>query len=102
MNPDAGQLIAAMNHPLRRRILRYLRRDRTVSAARLSRSLNVPLGNVCYHVKILAELEVLQLVSMRRVRGARESFYRPSLDGQADWVWKALEACQGRDDQPSD
>jgi DNA-binding transcriptional ArsR family regulator len=98
VSPDAGQLIAAMNHPVRRRILWDLRHGRAVSATQLSKSLDEPLANVCYHVNILVDLEVLKLVGMRQVRGAKESFYRSSLDQQESWPREALEACQRRDE----
>jgi len=98
MNPDATQLITAMNHPLRRRILRKAKVDRPVSATQLSRRLDAPLGSVCYHVKILVELDVLWPVCTKRSGGAKETFYRSDFDGRAPWAEVALEACRTGDE----
>jgi DNA-binding transcriptional ArsR family regulator len=66
----------ALSHPLRQRILQALN-QRVASPAELSVELDESLGNVSYHVKILAELEAIELVRTAPVRGALEHFYRP-------------------------
>jgi DNA-binding transcriptional ArsR family regulator len=69
------RLVKALGHPLRQRILQELR-DEAKSPSELARTLGEPLGNVSYHVKILAECEAVELVRTQPVRGAVEHFYR--------------------------
>lgn len=69
------RLIKALGHPLRQRILIALN-TRVASPSELSKELGEPLGNVSYHVKILAECEAIELVKTAPVRGAVEHFYR--------------------------
>lgn len=100
MPPDTPELIAALNHPLRRRILRaYLDgRFQAASSTLLANDVGMPLGNVAYHVKTLARLDVLQLVRREKVRGAEERFYALSLDEQYKCVRDVLEACRQSDE----
>jgi len=81
------RLVKALGHPLRQRILLELRDDEA-SPRRLAEALGEPLGNVSYHVKILAECEAIELARTEPVRGAVEHFYRatalPRLD-EAEW-----------------
>lgn len=82
------RLMKALSHPLRQRILQVLN-QRVASPAELSVELGESLGNVSYHVKILAELETIELVRTAPVRGALEHFYRPlvgSYFNQEDWL----------------
>jgi DNA-binding transcriptional ArsR family regulator len=82
------RLVKALGHPLRQRILRRLHDD-PVSPSQLAGALGEPLGNVSYHVKILAECEAIELVRTTPVRGAVEHFYRatalPRLT-EAEWT----------------
>ncbi len=54
------------------------------------------MTDVAYHVRVLRELEMIELVSTRQVRGATEHFYRsvaqPDLD---DEIWNRLLASCG-------
>jgi DNA-binding transcriptional ArsR family regulator len=68
------RLVKALAHPLRVRILAVLQ-DRVASPSDLADELNAPLGNVSYHVRILAQLELLKLVKKRPRRGAIEHYY---------------------------
>lgn len=96
--PDAAQWLAALNHPLRRRILRILGQTEVASATDISRATEVRLGNVAYHLKVLTDLEVLELVRRRQVRGAFEKFYRPApCDGEVAWVSVVLERTRDED-----
>ncbi len=94
---DATQWITALNHPLRRRILRTFRQEEVASATALCQRFEMPLSNVSYHVKVLVELNVLKLVHTRKVRGAKERFYRAILDGQEEWVRVVLEETRRSD-----
>ncbi len=98
MTPDAARWIAALNHPLRRHILRILRETKLASATEIARQKELRLGNVAYHVKVLADLEVLELVHRRQVRGAFEKFYRAAAaNGDGDWVAIVLERTRQSD-----
>lgn len=69
------RLVKALAHPLRVQILAVLE-DRTASPSDLAEELKAPLGNVSYHVRILAKLDLLKLVRKRQRRGAIEHLYR--------------------------
>ena len=69
------RLIKAIAHPLRHRILIQLN-ERQASPSVLAKDLGEPLGNVSYHVKILLENDVIELVDTKPVRGAIEHIYR--------------------------
>jgi DNA-binding transcriptional ArsR family regulator len=69
------QLVKALVHPLRQRILHELGDD-PASPSQLAERLAEPLGNVSYHVKILRECKAIELVRTTPVRGALEHFYR--------------------------
>jgi DNA-binding transcriptional ArsR family regulator len=68
------RLVKALAHPLRVQILGMLQ-DRTASPSDLAQELDAPLGNVSYHVRILAQLGLLKLVKKRPRRGAIEHYY---------------------------
>jgi DNA-binding transcriptional ArsR family regulator len=68
------RLVKALAHPLRVRILGVLQ-DRVASPSDLAEELKAPLGNVSYHVRILAQLDLLKLVKKRPRRGAIEHYY---------------------------
>ena len=69
------RLVKALAHPLRVQIMSVLQ-DRTASPSDLAEELKAPLGNVSYHVRILAKLDLLKLVRKRQRRGAIEHLYR--------------------------
>jgi DNA-binding transcriptional ArsR family regulator len=71
-------LIAAMRHPLRRKILQWMADGRKASPNELSKGLGEPLSNVAYHVRELVARGALRPDGERQVRGAREHFYRRS------------------------
>jgi DNA-binding transcriptional ArsR family regulator len=81
------RLVKALGHPLRQRVLQELREEEK-SPNQLAEALDEPLGNVSYHVKVLAECDAVELVRTVPVRGALEHFYRaralPRLD-EAEW-----------------
>ena len=65
MRPDKDvtdpRLVKALAHPLRFRILTVLD-ERMASPSELAEELGAPLGNVSYHVRILASLGLIRLV----------------------------------------
>jgi DNA-binding transcriptional ArsR family regulator len=95
--PTPEQLLKALGHPLRRRILRTIDQE-TMSPALLATDLRVPLSSVSYHVRVLADNDTLELVETRPVRGTLEHFYKLAFD--VDWARAALEAGPGEDGQP--
>lgn len=76
-----ADMISAIDHPLRRRILRLLLfgRDEVLSPAQISTDLGVPLGTVAYHVRVLAQLRAIERAGKRQVRGAVQRFFRTTI-----------------------
>ncbi len=72
--PDQG-IITALGHPLRARILSLLDVSEG-SPKELAERLGEKLGNVSYHVRILARLGLIELVRETPRRGAVEHHYR--------------------------
>ncbi len=102
MSANTTQWIMALNHPLRRQVLRVVEEGGTASATELCQRFELPLSNVSYHVKVMVDLGVLELVRTRKVRGARERFYRVASDRQASWVRVVLEDTRRGDSQVRD
>jgi DNA-binding transcriptional ArsR family regulator len=71
-------LVKALAHPLRVRILNYLD-QRTASPKQLAAEFDIPLGTVSYHVRALSSLGLLRLVARKPRRGAVEHYYRAEL-----------------------
>jgi DNA-binding transcriptional ArsR family regulator len=64
-----------MAHPLRVEILAILN-DRMASPNQLKKELEEGLSQVSYHVKVLRDYDMIELVKEEPVRGAVEHFYR--------------------------
>ena len=80
-------LARAFAHPLRAQVLGILE-ERRASPRELSDELNAPLGTVSYHVRILAKLELIKLVTETRRRGAVEHHYEAvGVARVSDRVW---------------
>jgi DNA-binding transcriptional ArsR family regulator len=73
----AQQVLQALNHELRRRIMRLILggRDAVVSPTEASQSLDAPLSNVSYHFRVLAKSRALDITKERPVRGSIKHFY---------------------------
>lgn len=82
-------LLTALKHPLRRGILREMQDGTQVSPRELAMSLEEPLSNVSYHVRVLADCGAVRLVRTKQVRGSTQHFYRSAVD--AKWVKAALD-----------
>lgn len=80
-------LVKALNHPVRVKALTILT-ERTASPKEISEQLEVPLSNVSYHVRVLDELGLIEIVEEESVRGSVAHFYksieRPLIDNP-DW-----------------
>jgi DNA-binding transcriptional ArsR family regulator len=80
----------ALGHPLRTAILVELN-QRTASPVGLARDLDEPIGNVSYHVRVLLDLDCIELVETRPRRGALEHFYRATARPElTDQEWATL------------
>src|SRR3712207_2003998 len=81
-----ARLVKALAHPLRVRILGVLD-ERVASPSELAEELDAPLGNVSYHVRILASLGLIRLVKETPRRGSVEHHYeavpRPMISEEA-------------------
>lgn len=73
-------LLAALNHPLRRRILRRMRDEEMISPKQLADDLRVPISGLAYHVRVLARCGAVTLVKVKPVRGAVKHFYRSTVE----------------------
>lgn len=92
MPPTASELISAVNHPLRRRILfAYL--DGSVecaSAKELAEATDQRVGQVAYHLKTLAKGDILRPVRQGDRSRAPEA-YGWTLGVEPEWLRLVLE-----------
>ena len=83
MSPTADSsephVVKALAHPLRVRALAILT-EREASPSELADELDEPLGNVSYHVRLLHDLGLIELVGTTPRRGAIEHHYRARPD----------------------
>jgi DNA-binding transcriptional ArsR family regulator len=85
---DDNKLLAALRHPLRRKILRLMSREEAISPRDLALLLEQPLSNVSYHVRVLADCDAVALVHTIPVRGSMQHFYRTAIE--APWALQIL------------
>jgi DNA-binding transcriptional ArsR family regulator len=71
------RVVKALSHPLRLEILAILN-DRMASPNELSRELEEGLSQVSYHVKVLRDFDMIEMVKTEPRRGAVEHYYRAS------------------------
>lgn len=77
--------LTAVGHRLRIEILQTLQEsDEPLSPRQIANALGESLGNVSYHVRALDELGCIVLVDWRKVRGAVQHFYRPTITATFD------------------
>lgn len=76
---DENRLLSALSHPLRRQILRQMREVDSISPIDMAAEFKLPVSNVAYHVRVLAECGAITLVDTEPVRGAVKHFYRYSI-----------------------
>jgi DNA-binding transcriptional ArsR family regulator len=87
---DKHSLLLALQHPLRRKILRAMMADEEpASPCQLTKALDESLSNVSYHVRVLARSGAVKPAGQRRVRGTTQHFYRWAVD--AKWARAMLE-----------
>jgi DNA-binding transcriptional ArsR family regulator len=80
-------LVKALNHPVRVKALTILT-ERVASPKEISEEIEMPLSNVSYHVRVLDELGLVEILEEESVRGSVAHFYkaveRPLIDNP-DW-----------------
>jgi DNA-binding transcriptional ArsR family regulator len=95
--PSTSALLAATRHPLRRRILQAFLANslRPISARELAGTIGAPVSRVSYHLKTLAQCEVLSLLEEDEDRGAATHLYgfAPGID--PEWLGLVLEVSAG-------
>jgi len=85
-------LLKALAHPVRARALTVLN-QRVASPSELAAEQGEVVGYVAYHVRVLHELDLIELVDTRQVRGATEHFYRGAVKPYlSDDFWARLPA----------
>ena len=89
------ELLIALGHPTRRRILRQMNGGPPASPRELAEQLDDSLSNVSYHFRVLADAGVLKLVSTKPVRGSTQHFYGMLLED--DWAQALLGVDEGAD-----
>jgi DNA-binding transcriptional ArsR family regulator len=70
-----AELLVALRHEMRRKILRTMDEEDPVSPRRLAEVLHEPLSNVSYHVRVLDDCGAVELVDTAEVRGSMQHFY---------------------------
>jgi DNA-binding transcriptional ArsR family regulator len=89
---DDSTLLKALAHPVRARALTTLN-QRVASPSELADEQGEVVGYVAYHVRVLHELGLIELVETRQVRGATEHFYRGTVTPYlSDEFWGRLPA----------
>jgi DNA-binding transcriptional ArsR family regulator len=88
MPPSSSELISAVNHPLRRRILNAYTDGaiESATASELAEALGQRVGQVAYHLKTLAKSEILRPVQRGNRRGAPEAHHAWVLGVEAEWL----------------
>src|SRR3954454_2182147 len=80
-------LVKALNHPVRVKALTILT-ERIASPKEISDEAEIPLSNVSYHVRVLEDLGLVEIMEEESVRGAVAHFYKAverPLIHSADW-----------------
>jgi DNA-binding transcriptional ArsR family regulator len=78
--PDDNDLLIALRHPLRRRILRAMADGKAISPRELATALRWPLSNVSYHVRVLVDKSAVTLVETKPSGGSVQHFYRSTVE----------------------
>jgi DNA-binding transcriptional ArsR family regulator len=93
MPPSSSELISAVGHPVRRRILRaYLGGSiECASVSEIADLVDKPAAQVAYHLGTLAKYELLRLVQDEDGERPAEHLYGWALDVESDWLRLVLE-----------
>jgi len=81
---DRANLIRAIDHSLRRCVLRaLLDSEEPRSPNEIKGILGLKLNSVAYHTRILLRLGAVERAGNQMVRGAMEHFYLPTIEGDS-------------------
>lgn len=88
---NSRNVLFVLNHDLRRRALKLMieatGKNRYLSADDVARTLRLPLSNVGYHVRVMAQRGVIEVAETRSARGMTQRFYRPAAElAKMTWV----------------
>jgi DNA-binding transcriptional ArsR family regulator len=77
-SPDGlhSRLFKALSDPMRLDALRVFNSRATASPNEVANAMNVPVNRLAYHVKVLREAGLIELVDTAQRRGATEHYYR--------------------------
>ena len=92
LEPD-DQIVRAINHPLRRGILRSLSAGSERSLCELQALLNCELSDLAYHLAVLAEIN-----AVARPMTSEAGYRIASAVAEDGWFSLVLIATQGRDE----
>ena len=82
------ELLFALSHPLRQRILKEVAGEVELSPQEFSKRTRVQLSQAGYHFRALANCEAIVLVRTEPVRGATKHYYRFAIE--ETWALEAL------------
>jgi DNA-binding transcriptional ArsR family regulator len=88
------KLLMALEHPLRREILRIMSDEKEISPGQLAERLDRRLANITYHVRVLARCGAVTPAGSKRSGGATQYFYRWAL--KEKWARDMLGEEQGK------
>src|SRR5262245_48941019 len=89
--------VKALSHPVRTAILGLLH-ERAATVRELAEAVDRPRSTVAYHVRVLAEAGLVQVVSTRRIRAIDERFYGRT----ARMFYVGVEQSRAGDELPRD
>lgn len=99
MSADSPQMLEALNHTLRRHILRAFQgQTEEVDPVWLARSLDSAISETAYHLGFLVKTGALKRGDPEPEERAGGRLYTLTRESRAEWVRGALEALRESDD----
>ena len=83
MRDDTAEVLKAIAQPDRLRLLEAFASHEQLSPTQAQPIVDMPLGNISYHVRLLAKAGLLAEAGTEPRRGAVEHFYRVTPTGRA-------------------
>lgn len=97
-----ADLLNAIDHPRRRRILRMLNeRDEPCNPIEIALKVEGPLGLIAYHIRVLRELGAVERVSEDQDQDSIENFYESRI-GDDPSIEAMLEEAREDDEEDED
>lgn len=96
MTPTSSELMSAVRHPLRRRIIRaFLGGEvQRATASELAEVMDQRVGQVAYHLKTLAKCEILRSTRGGDGHEPENPHYGWALGVHSDWLWAMLDVSE--------